>query len=129
LRKTGFLTGARTGEQQGIALLEALAAEVTLERIGHLAPEEQDALTREISEQMLHLAAEQVVRLAREAQAQGNIEALASQLEAQAEALAEGETEGSPARQIAQFLWAVAALLRGQEPPPYRKLSPSTGMS
>ncbi len=106
-------------DEEARASLEALAAGATLKLAAEaMMPEQQQALAAAVAGRVMDLAVEPVVRLAREAQQQGRGAELATQLEAQAVALAEGEDGESPAAQLAQFLCAVVAILRGQEPPP-----------
>lgn len=108
-RQALALVRAAVSSDEGFALLQGLAA---MAAVAQMSPEERQALTEGLSS----VFAEQVVQAAKEALAKGQAGALAAQLEGLAGQLPEGEPEGSPARQLARFLRAVAAILRGQEP-------------
>jgi hypothetical protein len=89
-------------------------------QVEQLSPEEQRALRVQAQQRQIAAAAAQAHDLAADAlrgEAQAR-EALAAQIAAAAEQAAAGEAPGSPYDDLAAFLRAVAALLRGEDASP-----------
>lgn len=107
-------------ETERAAALEALVR-LAEEQFRQLPPEQQAEALRQAQEQQIAAVADQTANAVREALAQSDRdtrEELAARLIAAADHYAAGETPGSPYDQLAAFLRACAAVLRGEPPPP-----------
>jgi hypothetical protein len=87
-------------------------------QLADMSPEEQEAWLLAQRRGQIEAQADQVVEAALDAWQNQRVEELLPVLDQAATHYAEDEAEGSPYAQLAGFIQAVAALLRGTPPPP-----------
>ncbi len=121
--------GAGSGPQgtmpeQAVVALDALSPEAQAQlqevarQFAHLSPDEQQATQMAVRRELLAAAANDVAEAALSARREGGIAELLPKLDEAAAYYADGEAADSPYAQLAGFVRAVGALLRGDPPPP-----------
>ena len=92
--------------------------EEAMQRFAQFSPDEQAAMLANQARSAVDDEADGVVETVLQAHAAGTVAALLPRLDEAAAIYAEGEAPGSPYAELAAFVAAVAALLRGETAPP-----------
>jgi tetratricopeptide (TPR) repeat protein len=88
-----------------------------VQQLARLSPEEQQAAQMAVRRELLAAQANEIAEAALAARREGRVAELLPQLAETAAYLADGEAADSPYAQLAGFVSAVSALLRGDSPP------------
>ena len=88
-----------------------------VQQLSRLSPEEQQAAQMAVRRELLAAQANEIAEAALAARREGRVAELLPQLAETAAYLADGEAADSPYAQLAGFVSAVSALLRGYSPP------------
>jgi hypothetical protein len=111
---------AALGETERQRMLEALRRR-SEQQVARMPPEQQRALARRLQAEQIARTADEIAGVAAQTLRDGDgntVRALAIQVAQAASHYAQGEERGSPYDELAAFLRAVAALLRGTPVPP-----------